>query len=73
MEIIRKPERRQLIRREISGAEPYLVAHRRVQWNVLVHLSKDVVHRWDVFQQACILMRGVVPAKSPFIVLSPDT
>ena len=73
LEITRELERRQLIRRNISGAEPYLATHRTVQWNVLVRLNKDVVHRWDVFQQAFTLVRGVLPGKSPFIVPSSDT
>ena len=73
LEIIRELEKRQLIRRDVSRGEPYLAMHRTVQWNVLVHLSKDVVHRWDVFQQAFRLVRGVLPAKSLFIVPSSDT
>ena len=73
LDIIRELKRRQLIRRDVSHAEPYLTTHRTVQWNVLVHLSKDVMHQWDVFQQAFRIVRGVLPAKSPFIAPSSNT
>ena len=73
LEIIHELQRRQLIRRDVSGAEPHLATHRTVQWNVLLHLSKDFVHRWEVFQQAFRLVRDVLPADSPFIVPSSDT
>ena len=73
MDMIPELERRQLIRRDVSDAEPYIATHRTVQWSILVHLSKNVVHRWDVFQQAFRLVQGVLPAKSAFIVPSSGT
>ncbi len=72
LEMIRELCRRQLIRRDVSGAEPYLATHRTVQWNVLLYLSRDYVHRWEVFQQAFRLVRDVLPAGSPFIVPSSE-
>lgn len=45
LEIHRELERRQLIRWDVSCAQPYLAIHRTIQWNVLVYLSKDIVHR----------------------------
>ncbi len=72
LEIIRELRRRQLIRREVSGTEPYLAIHRTVQWNVLLFLSKDYTHGWEVFQQAFRLVKDVLPEDSPFIVPSPD-
>ncbi len=72
LEVIRQLRRRQLVRRDISGTEPYLATHRVVQWNVLLYLSKDYKHRWEVFQQAFRLVRDVLPADSPFIVPSSD-
>ncbi len=50
LEIVHELQRRQLIRRDVSGAEPYLATHRTVQWDVLLQLSRDSVHRWKVFQ-----------------------
>lgn len=73
LDLVRELEKRQLIRRDVSGAEPYLVMHRTVQWTVLVQLSRDVPHRWAVFQQAFNLVRDVLPAESPFITPSSDT
>ena len=65
---------RQLIRRDMSRTfETCIAIHRTVQWNVLVHLSRNVAHRWTVFQQAFKLVQGVLPVKSSFIVPSSDT
>lgn len=72
LEMVRELRRRQLIRRDVSGSESYLATHRTVQWNVLLYLSKDYRHRWEVFQQAFRLVRDVLPADSPFIVPSSD-
>ncbi len=72
LEIIRELRRRQLIRRGVSGTEPHLAIHRTVQWNVLLFLSKDTTHRWEVFQQAFRLVKDVLPEDSPFIVPSAD-
>ena len=72
IDLIRELRRRQLIRRDYSGTEPYLATHRTVQWNVLLYLSKDYVHRWEVFQRAFRLVRNVLPDDSPFIVPSSD-
>ena len=73
LEMLRGLGRRQLIRRHDSGAEPYLATHRMVQWNVLLHLSRNSVHRWEVFQQAFRLVQDVLPTESPFIVPLSDT
>ena len=73
IELFHELERRQLVRRRVSGAEPYLATHRTVQWNVLLQLSRDSLHRWKVFQQAFRPVRDVLPAVSPFIVPSLDT
>ena len=73
LELVHELERRQLVQRDVSGAEPYLATHRTVQWNILLQLSRDFVHRWEVFQQAFRLVRDVLPADSPFIVPSSDT
>ncbi|KAG8533100.1 uncharacterized protein KY384_001883 [Bacidia gigantensis] len=72
LEIIRELRKRQLIRREASVSEPYIATHRTVQWNVLLFLSKDYTHRWEVFQQAFRLVKNVLPDDSPFVVPSPD-
>ena len=38
---LRELRQRQLIRRNTSGAEPFLTIHRTVQWAVLLRLSED--------------------------------
>ena len=73
LKLIRELERRQLVRWDVSGAEPYLATQRTVQWNVLIRLSSDPLFHWDVFEQAFRLVRDVLPTESPFIIPSSDT
>ena len=73
LELVHDLEQCELIRRDVSGTEPYLGTHRTVQWNVLLYLSRDTAQRWDVFQQALRLVRDVLPAEPPLIVPSSDT
>ena len=73
LKLIRELERRQLVRWDVSGAEPYLATQRTVQWNVMIRLSRDPLIRWDVFEQAFRLVRDVLPTESPFIIPSSDT
>lgn len=72
VEIIRELRKRQLIRREASTSDPYIATHRTVQWNVLLFLSKNYQHRWEVFQQAFRLVKDALPEDSPFVLPSPD-
>lgn len=68
LEIIRELRKRHLIRREASTSDPYIAIHRTVQWNVLLFLSKNYQHRWEVFQQAFILVKDALPDDSPFVL-----
>ena len=72
LELVHELEQRQLIRRDVSGSEPYLATHRTVQRNVLLYPSSDPAQRRNVFQQALRLVRDVLPTDSPFIVPSSE-
>ena len=64
--------RRQLIRRETSGEEPFLSIHRSLQWSIIVDLSKIHDHRWEVYHQAFVLLRRGMPMSSPIQVPEPE-
>ena len=72
LELVHELEQQQLIRLDVSGAEPYLATHRTVQRNVLLYLSGDPAQRRNVFHQALRLVRDVLPADSTFIVPSSE-
>jgi tetratricopeptide (TPR) repeat protein len=59
---------RQLVRRDTTGPDPFISIHRTVQWNVLLQLSEDKNHRWDVFKLAFELVRKMLPESSPLAV-----
>ncbi|MCJ1398272.1 hypothetical protein MMC11_001469 [Xylographa trunciseda] len=72
LEIIRILRRRQLVRRETSGEEPFLIIHRSLQWGIIVDLSRVHDHRWKVYHQAFVLLRRDMPMSSPIQVSEPD-
>ncbi|KAJ9604888.1 hypothetical protein H2200_010277 [Cladophialophora chaetospira] len=63
---------RQLIRRDRSATGPYLSIHRVVQWNVLLDLTEDQEHRWQVFQQAFDIVKKMLPKTSPLAEPEPE-
>lgn len=64
--------RRQLVRRETSGPEPYLSIHRSLQWSIIVDLSRVHDHRWSVYHQAFVLLRRGMLMSSPTQVPEPE-
>ncbi len=72
LERIRELRRRQLIRRDTSGAEPFLTIHRTVQWNVLLRISEDYKERWSTFRLAFTLVKNVLPEANPLTVPEPE-
>ncbi|KAL9036049.1 MAG: hypothetical protein Q9180_004523 [Flavoplaca navasiana] len=72
-EHIRVLRRRQLVKREVSSKKvQYLTIHRSVQWNILLHLSKDKDDRWNAFNQALTLLRKGMPMTSPLDIPEPE-
>lgn len=59
--ILRK---RQLVRRDTTGSDPFTSIHRTVQWSVILDLSKDFDERRKVFEQTFQLVRYCLPAVS---------
>ena len=72
IETIRELQRRQLIQHDVSGSDSYLTVHRTVQWNTLLHLSKNYEQRWKVFQHSFRIVRDMLPAELPFLLPSAD-
>ncbi|KAL9015104.1 MAG: hypothetical protein Q9173_000285 [Seirophora scorigena] len=72
LEMTRILRRRQLVRRETSGVEPYLSIHRSLQWSIIVDLSRIHDHRWSVYHQAFVLLRRGMPMSSPIQVPEPN-
>ena len=64
--------RRQLVRRETSGEEPFLSIHRSLQWSIIVDLSRVYDHRWKVYHQAFVLLRRGMPMSSPIQIPEPE-
>lgn len=71
LEMTRILRRRQLVRRETSGGEPFLSIHRSLQWSILVDLSRVHDHRWQVYHRAFVLLRRGMPMSSPIQVPEP--
>lgn len=72
LEMTRILRRRQLVRRETSGEEPFLSIHRSLQWSIIVDLSRIHDHRWKVYHQAFVLLRRGMPMSSPIQVPEPE-
>lgn len=58
-------ERRRLVQHDTSGRVPFLTIHRTVQWNVLLHLSREPAKRWKVVQDTLDLLQSKLPDVSP--------
>lgn len=71
LEMTRILRRRQLVRRETSGGEPFLSIHRSLQWSILVDLSRVHDHCWQVYHRAFVLLRRGMPMSSPIQVPEP--
>lgn len=63
---------RQMIQRDGNDTEQYISIHRAVQWNVLLHLSKDYDYRWQCFIQAFNIVKAMLPNVDPKIVPEPE-
>lgn len=72
LEMTRILRRRQLVRRETSGGEPFLSIHRSLQWSIIVDLSRVHDHRWQVYHRAFVLLRRGMPMSSPIQVPEPE-
>ncbi|KAL9103692.1 MAG: hypothetical protein Q9163_001286 [Psora crenata] len=72
LEMTRILRRRQLVRRETSGEEPFLAIHRSLQWSIIVDLSRNYDQRWAKYHQAFVLLRRGMPMSSPIQVPEPE-
>ncbi|MCJ1281119.1 hypothetical protein MMC26_000437 [Xylographa opegraphella] len=62
--------RRQLVQRDTSTPHASLSLHRSLQLNLRIGLSKDILKRQEIFDQAVMLVRTAFPRQSS--VMSPD-
>lgn len=63
---------RQLIRRDSTNQDSYIAIHRVVQWNVLRDLATNSYRRLNYFQQACNIVKDLLPATDQTVVPEPE-